>query len=166
VAVGPKGALVGHRHLASSQRSAACLSRRHDQSRPRQHGVLEQWAEDEAAHGVDHVDWPMNHETMMMLADRRLRATRPAMWLSKWRAPALPIQMHARTGTSGPRRPGALKGAARGSCIALRHALACPSRQHAVRPWRLTACRSRRVPDAPRPSSPRRAGLDQPRLPD
>jgi serine/threonine protein phosphatase 1 len=69
-------------------------------------GVLEQWAEDEAAHGVDHVDRLMgNHEIMMMLAliggphaDKA-----QAMWLSKrMGGQALLDQMHARTGTSGP----------------------------------------------------------------
>jgi serine/threonine protein phosphatase 1 len=86
-------------------------------------GVLEQWAENEAKHGVDHVDRLMgNHEIMMMLAviggphaDKA-----EAMWLSKRMGGRMFLdQMHARAATSG-RADQALLGAALGEAVAHR----------------------------------------------
>ena len=80
-------------------------------------GVLELWAQSEAAHGVDHVDRLMgNHEIMMMLAVIGGPHAHKAetMWLSKrMGGQKLLDQMAARAGhAGGARRPGAAQGGA------------------------------------------------------
>ena len=84
-------------------------------------GVLEQWAGNEEAHGVDHVDRLMgNHEIMMMLtviggphADKA-----QSMWLSKrMGGERLLDQMRARAGRPGAAADQALIKAALGEAI-------------------------------------------------
>jgi serine/threonine protein phosphatase 1 len=84
-------------------------------------GVLEQWAADEAAHGVDHVDRLMgNHEIMMMLAviggPHADKAA--AMWLSKRMGGHILLdEMRARAGLPSASAGQALLKAALGNAI-------------------------------------------------
>lgn len=87
-------------------------------------GVLELWAADEAAHGVDHIDRLMgNHEIMMMLTVIGGPHARKAetMWLgNRMGGQVLLDQMRARLGMPAARPDQALLAAALGETIVRR----------------------------------------------
>jgi len=99
-------AIEGLGHAAGGRRRLIYLGDMIDRG-PDSIGVLQRWADDDAAHGVDHVDRLMgNHEIMMMLtvlggphADRA-----EAMWLSKRMGGQVVLdQMRARVGDPAAR---------------------------------------------------------------